>query len=552
MALCEGQVGTAAGILERISMASSSEVEKGRKFEEIVKVYLENDPIQKQNIERVWCFADWARENGHVGVDKGTDLIALRTDGELAGVQCKFRTENGNVTKSEIQSFALDAVRLGINNLILADTVSGNINKSADEALFAVDKNYCRITLELLEESAIDWEEYEQIGKVRLRYEPKILRDDQKEAVRNVIEGLKSSDRGKMIMACGTGKTLTALRIAESITKRSGLVLYMVPSLALMSQAVRDWKLDCDYDFLAFSVCSDKNVGMEPDSINRSFRELALPATTDAEEISHAFNKKIESNKMTVFFSTYQSIQTIEIAQKNHGLPHFDLIICDEAHRTTGIIKSGKDKTNFVKIHKNEHIQGKKRLYMTATPKIFGKKARSVANKHDIELASMDNEEDYGKVLHYHGFAKAVEQKLLTDYKVIILAMNENTVSKSMQKRLLNEDKAELKLDEETKIVGCYKALLKEGVFGETDSESPVKTALSFCNTIKKSKWFSQNFCKVVEGFHDFIGADQKLSVEARHIDGSSNARDRNLALNWLRYNDKSGGGGGSPNSLEC
>ena len=544
MALSEHQVGTAARILETISTASDSEMEKGRKFEEIIKVYLENDPIQKQNIEKVWHFADWARENGHVGVDKGTDLIALSTDGELAGVQCKFRMDNGSITKSEIQSFALDAVRLGINNLILADTVSGNISNSADEALCAVDKNYRRITLELLEESAIDWERYEQIGKVRLRHEPKMLRDDQKEAVRNVIEGLKSSDRGKMIMACGTGKTFTALRIAESMTKRSGLVLYMVPSLALMSQAVRDWKLDCDYDFLAFSVCSDKNVGMRDDSINQSFRELALPATTAAKEISHAFHKKRESNKMTVIFSTYQSIQTIENAQKNHDLPHFDLIICDEAHRTTGIIKSGKDKTSFVKIHKNEHVQGKKRLYMTATPKIFGKKAKAAADKHDIELASMDSEEDYGKVLHYHGFAKAVEQKLLTDYKVIILAMNENTVSKSMQKRLLNIDKAELKLDDETKIVGCYKALLKIDLPGEIDSRGPIRTALSFCNTIEKSKWFSQNFSDVVEGFHDYIGADQNLDVEARHIDGKFNARDRNFELNWLRDSDESQGGG--------
>ena len=126
---------------------------------------------------------------------------------------------------------------------------------------------------------------------------------------------------------------------------------------------------------------------------------------------------------MTVVFSTYQSINVIENAQKDHGLPDFDLIICDEAHRTTGKIVDDKEDSNFVRVHDQNHIRGYKRLYMTATPRIFSASTKRDAHEGSIELCSMDNENLFGKVFHYYSFGKAVENNLLSDYRVVVLAL---------------------------------------------------------------------------------------------------------------------------------
>ncbi|MBU6175638.1 MAG: DEAD/DEAH box helicase family protein, partial [Planctomycetes bacterium] len=365
--------------------------------------------------------------------------------------------------------------------------------------------------------------------------------EHQKEALAKAKEGFSEYDRGKIIMACGTGKTYTSLIIAEQIAGVGKTVLYMVPSLSLMSQTIREWKNDATEDFTAFSACSDETVGSrkKDDEVIISKNDLAFPATTNANDLAQAVTKA-PKDRMTVVFSTYHSIDVISEAQKSHGLQSFDLIICDEAHRTTGATLVGEDESSFVKIHKNDNVSGKKRLYMTATPRIYGDKAKSKADDENVALASMDDVDTYGPLFFHRGFGWAVENNLLTDYKVVVLAVDEGIVSEKVQNRLA--EGAELKLDDATKIVGCYKALAKDGL-KEIDaldfsSMKPMRRALAFCQNIKLSKLLEQEFVQVVEEYRSKDTDEEKkldFRVELKHVDGGFDADMRNDRLNWLK-----------------
>ena len=246
--------------------------------------------------------------------------------------------------------------------------------------------------------------------------------------------------------------------------------------------------------------------------------------------------------KMTVVFSTYHSIDVIHRSQFEHDSPEFDLIICDEAHRTTGATLSGDDESNFVRIHDNENVKGKKRLYMTATPRIFGETAKQKAEDGEVALASMDDEATFGKVLFHRGFGWAVENNWLTDYKVIVLAVDESLVSQRAQTSL--SEGLELKLDDATKMIGCYKALAKIGLkpnpTGDDEAKvQPMQRALAFCQNIASSKIFAAEFANVVSDYSENERIEEKykteLEVEIQHVDGTFNADLRNERLQWLK-----------------
>ena len=356
--------------LQFIRDKATNTTELGNAFERLVKVFLENDPIQKQQYSKVWHYADWAKEHTeYPSADTGIDLVAEMKDEEgFCAIQCKFYQAGSSITKASMNAFISATTTPDFVRLILIDTTDKAIQQNASKTLENLGEKFRHLPLNELRESPIDWMAYIQSEKVRLF--KKKIRPDQEEAVKKVKEGLAENDRGKMIMACGVGKTFTSLRIAEEIAGAGKMVLYMVPSLALMSQAIREWKNDASKDITAFSVCSDSYVGRRKssdDKVELNLNELALPATTDARKLSKEI-VKADKSQMTVVFSTYQSIDVISQSQKKHDLGDFDLIICDEAHRTTGATFEGDEEANFVKIHDDKHVKGKKRLYMTATP----------------------------------------------------------------------------------------------------------------------------------------------------------------------------------------
>ncbi|MHC9237379.1 restriction endonuclease [Pseudooceanicola sp. 502str34] len=524
-------------LLEEYRKAARSEREKGDYFERLVRVFLENDDIQKQYYSEVVPFADWAKAQGWSNTDIGIDLVATLSDGSgYAAIQCKFFAPSHVIQKPDIDSFISAASNDLFTRLVIADTTQKDFGRNTKETLDKLSKDWNRIGIGELEASRIDWSQFIRTGNVSLAPK-KQLRDHQRDALAAVVDGFQEADRGKLIMACGTGKTFTGLRIAETVAGKGKRVLFMVPSLALMSQTVREWKNDCQEDFTAYSACSDAKIGRsaDADSLDLNVHDLAFPATTDPAKIASQVNDA-SPDKMTVVFSTYHSIDVLTRAQKHHGLPEFDLVVCDEAHRTTGVTLKDEDDSNFVRIHSNDHVAAAKRLYMTATPRIFGDAAKRKADDHDAELASMDDEDKFGKDLFHRGFGWAVENELLTDYKVVVLAVDEGLISTTIQNRL--KDGAELTLDDATKIIGCYKALTKSDLAADLEFDpKPMRRALAFCQTIKKSEIIEDEFAQVVDEYtgSDLIDDARHLYTQVRHIDGSFNASAREEMLNWLK-----------------
>ena len=524
-------------LLEEYRNGAKNEREKGDYFERVIRIFLENDDIQKQFFSEVVPFGDWAKAQGWNANDTGIDLVATLSDGSgYAAIQCKFYAPNYSIQKPDLDSFISAASNDLFTRLIIADTTLKEFGRNASQTLDKLSKDWNRIGIAELEASRIDWSQFVRTGKVSLTRKKELL-DHQRNALEAVLDGLKDADRGKLIMACGTGKTFTSLRIAEALAGKGKHVLFMVPSLALMSQTVREWKNDCQEDFTAYSACSDKKVGRkaDADSLDLNVHDLAFPATTDPEKLAAQVNNA-SPDMMTVVFSTYHSIGVLTRAQEQYGLPEFDFVICDEAHRTTGVTLKDEDDSTFVRIHSDDYVAAKKRLYMTATPRIFGDAAKRKADDYDAELASMDDEAKFGKDLFHRGFGWAVEKGLLTDYKVVVLAVDEGLISTTIQNRLKVGE--ELTLDDATKIIGCYKALTKSDLAADLEFDpKPMKRALAFCQSIAKSRIIEDEFTQVVEEYtgNDLIDDIRHLQTEVRHIDGSFNASAREEMLSWLK-----------------
>lgn len=531
-------------LLDAYRAGAKSPREMGTYFERFAKAWLEKAPTQEGQFLRVLTYAEWAAELGKDGRDVGIDLCAQLADQPdlWCAIQCKFYASGYRIQRSDIDSFFTASGTRQFARRIIIDTTDAPWGTNAEAALQDQAIVTTRIGLSDIEDSGIDWVTFATKGEVRLQPK-KTPRKDQVEAIDAVIDGLKTADRGKLIMACGTGKTFTALKIVEKIAGAGGRVLYLVPSLALMSQTVREWSIDADIKLRSFAVCSDAQVGVRKPSNNDfadiNVHDLEIPATTNAADVAlHA--KEKAKDKLTVVFSTYQSIQVISQAQKTYGLPKFDIIVCDEAHRTTGAKLVDEDESNFIKVHKQDYIASKKRLYMTATPRVFGDAVKSKASEASAELCSMDDEKLYGDTLFVRSFGWAVENQLLTDYKVLVLAVDEEMVSVGVQHRL--QDGAELKLDDATKIIGCYKALTKRGLKGEllTDPE-PMKRGLAFCKDIATSKLVQSEFSRVVS---EYLASDEGKEVEGdatplecqlSHVDGTFSAHAREVQLTWLK-----------------
>lgn len=532
-------------LLSDLRSAARSEREKGTYFERVAKAYLTADPLQAEEYDGVWSWMNWAAEQGWNGRDIGIDLVAkLRNEDGYAAIQAKFYDADTRIQKHHIDSFISASGKAPFRRRVVIDTTAGEWSANAEEMIRGQSIPVTRIGLADLDASRIDWDAFRLRNEIILE-DRKHLFPHQQEALDAVEEGLETADRGKLIMACGTGKTFTALKIAERLAGPGRRVLFIVPSLALMSQTIREWANDAETPLRAFSVCSDGQVGRRrkssDDAAEIEIHDLALPATTDPQAIALKAGAD-EPEKMTVVFSTYQSIQTLTRAHEL-GLPEFDLIICDEAHRTTGATLEGDDESNFVRVHSDEHVRGRKRLYMTATPRVFGDNVKSKADEVGAELASMDDPEKFGEVLFYRGFGWAVQNGLLTDYKVIVLAMDEGLVSSGVQNRLKDES-SELNLDDATKIIGCYKALTKQDLKVDVAADpQPMKRALAFCRSIAASKLVRDEFGAVVSEYlgedpliddGDTLAAD-RLHVEIRHVDGTFNAKTRGELLDWLK-----------------
>ena len=537
-----------SSLLDAYRTIAQTQREKGTYFEDLIVCYLKNEPKYRDLYENVWTYADWARLQGINAQDAGIDLVAeVRGTGEFHAIQCKLYAADHRLGRDDIDRFITASGKTAFTHRLLFSTCL-QWTQHAEEAIENQTIPVSRVDLYDLETSVIDWSRYQPEQPTSLRHK-KSLMPHQKEAVRIVLAGLQTADRGKLIMACGTGKTFTSLKIAESLAGSGSQVLFLVPSLALLSQSLTEWTQEADVTIHGFAVCSDSDVGKkgkrkDEDRVETLVHELRYPATTDAAKLAAAVIRRRGDAGMTVIFSTYHSIEVIHQAQEQHGLPAFDLIVCDEAHRTTGATFDDGDESAFVRVHRQDYITAVKRLYMTATPRVYGTGAKVKAETDNVVLCSMDDEALYGKDLHVITFSTAVQLGLLVDYKVIVLAVEEAHVSRRLQD-LLKDENNQLKVDDAARIVGCWKALAKQGLT-EIDL-SPMRRAVAFCQVIERvrdgkthkvsSKQIASMFQSVVEAYQEQeeFETEARLICEAEHVDGSMNASQKEAKLVWLK-----------------
>ncbi|GAA1565927.1 DEAD/DEAH box helicase [Leucobacter aridicollis] len=521
-------------LLDSMYFSATSERDKGTKFERFLKSYLQTEPKYVDLFSDVWMWQEWPDRAGRP--DTGIDLVARdRYTGELTAIQAKFYDPAASLPKQEIDSFFTELGKEPFANGMIV-TTARNWSRHAEAALNDQTKPVQRVDLNNLAESRIDWSLFNPAEPENLvRTAGKEPRKYQREAINDVITGFRTGDRGKLIMACGTGKTFTSLKLVEEYVPVGGSVLFLVPSIALLQQTLNEWTAQADQPIRPFAVCSDKSVGRKENE-DVSMHDLGFPATTDPAKLFHRFQISTGAETISVVFSTYQSIDVIHQAQEL-GLPEFDLIICDEAHRTTGISQPGSDDSAFVRVHDNSYLAAKKRLYMTATPRVYVEDSKNKAAKDGILTYSMDDEGQYGPEFHHLGFGRAVEMGHLSDYKVLILAVDEESVASSFQSLLARE--GDMNLDDVARIVGCWNGLSKRGVNGEqlsiTDT-APMQRAVAFARNIKESKAIANQL--------DVIGQEllmnakegaSALRMQAKHVDGTFNVLERSARLDWLQ-----------------
>ncbi len=562
--------------LEALAGLTDSQRDKGTLFERLTCAWLrDTETPYTQEYSEVQLWREFAAEHDLDKTDIGIDLVARTFDDEYCAVQCKFLAFDYPLVKKDIDSFFTASGKKYADITFsrrLIVTTTANWSKHAGNAIENQQIHCTRLDfINELQTADIDWDALQgilpsykpqhsaagtNIGDVATTSEnhvdleallrtlippkpqrpEKEIRPYQSSALDDVVAGFNSADRGKLIMACGTGKTYTALKIAEKMVADGGSILFLVPSLALLSQSMNEWSIDSLRPLRRFAVCSDSTIGKVTEDIRA--HDLAIPVTTKSYKLAAKLTQAppiMGGKKCTnVVFATYHSIAVVKDAQQK-GVAPFDLIICDEAHRTTGVEgvdKSGARKeSHFTKVHQADYLQAQKRLYMTATPRIYTEAAKSNAKEADATVYSMDDADKYGAELHRLDFSDAIKKGLLSDYQVLILAVNEHLVH-AMDS---SGKKGELDLGDTAKIIGCWNGLA--GKIRDADEEDvpPMKRAVAFTQSIAASKQISAQFTTIVDRYIADNPQENARKCQVWHVDGTQDALLRNKALNWLK-----------------
>lgn len=533
----------------------------GTRFETLVKDFLSKDETYSRAFRKVYTYAEWVdKEKPDMArTDIGIDLVAKNAfNDDFTAIQCKFYSKNATITKSEVDSFIAASSAPCFTNRLIVTTCQKPWSVNVERELEGVEPAIQVIKRSDLNDCSFSWEEYNKGAFTQQKkFTPLPF---QETAIEDVINGFKTNDRGKLIMACGTGKTFTSLKIAEKMVPEKGMVLFLVPSLSLLSQTLTSWTQQCRRRMTAFAVCSDNSTGKanleEVESLTKR-NELAYPATTNARALSEQVGYALAGDAdMVVVFSTYHSIDTIHRAQKME-MPEFDLIVCDEAHRTASGREFDAEESPFTRVHDDLFIRGRKRLYMTATPRIYDQDSKS---RDDVVLYSMDDEKIFGKTFHTVNFTKAIMLEKLVDYKVIVLGVPADVLGEEYTTNIAAM--GGFPVEHASKVIGAWKALCKSGLQGEQslgNDLSHMKRAVGFAQVIEEpekhdriaSKTFTDQFGKVVDQYRkrverlhgsrkteeDRLQMDSlpSLKVETRHIDGSMCATEKDGLLNWLK-----------------
>lgn len=532
---------------------------KGSLFEKISKQFLqEHDSANEYESIKLWN--DWELRGKER--DRGIDIVITTSNKEYIAVQCKFHQDS--ISLDDIATF-LTQLQSGVGEVRFKKGIIISTSHLTSNALKAIEQirstgmgiDIDEITEEDFIYSQVDWEKLDPTkteDELPL-CDKKKPRSHQTEAINATKEYFSNpkNTRGKLIVACGTGKTYTSLKIMEALGPK--ITLFLAPSIALLSQTFREYAKEKSEPFYASIVCSDDKVGKSKDEDNDdiNFSELPLKPSTRLEDILSVYEKAQKENKRFIIFSTYQSALRIKEAQEA-GLNGIDLIICDEAHRTVGAMYSSNerdDKNAFTLCHSDGNIKAKKRLYMTATPKVYSESSKAKAKEKDNVIYSMDDEEIFGEEIYTLNFSKAIALDLLTDYKVMILAVrkeNLSGVTNSVNKKISQLKAKGTKLDKKLinnefvcKIVGTHKGLAKQDLIVLDDENkedndlkskkdtAPSQRAINFCKSIQTSKNIKDSFETIMECYDEELKKKsfKNLKISIDHIDGTMNCKER-------------------------
>ena len=560
---------TFAQLLNKVRQDAFSERDKGYRFERLMQAYLKTTTLYANLFEEVWLWTEFPFHDQFGGKDTGIDLVARTVEGEYWAIQCKCYAANTFINKPDVDTFLSTSgkrfeTESGMTGFVqrLWISTTNKWNSTAEQTIRNQNPPVTRLNLIDLENDDVDWNSLEQgIFGMASRSKPFTIREHQQQAIDQThayfkideATGQPAHTRGKLIMACGTGKTFTSLRIAENETGGRGLVLFLVPSIALLGQTLRSWLQQALEPMMAVCICSDPQVSKQTeknDNDTTSVVDLALPASTDVpsivKQLQHARRHNAEG--LTVVFSTYQSIDVISRAQQqllketDDAFGTFDLIICDEAHRTTGVTLKDETESAFVRVHNNDFLRAVRRIYMTATPRLYTDETKKRAEENSAVLCSMDDRSMYGDEIYRIGFGEAVKQELLSDYKVLILAVGEKDITPTLQKALTRED-GTIDADDPSKLIGCINALSKKVLgadeeFVKGSDPLPMRRAVAFCSSIKASKAISNAFTDYKDLYMEDIREEDRatmVDVVAHHVDGSMSATKRDEELMWLK-----------------
>ena len=540
----EGDAGVLSGpggLFENIRAHVPTDQGRGHVFQRLMKAFLSEDPLFSERFTRVWQWHEWpGRPPGEP--DTGIDLVAAEREGGVCAIQCKFYAPNTTISREDVDRFLVASGRRPFTARLFVSTTERwgrNAEKVLADQLIPVQ----RIGIAELSASPFDWSRFDPENPEQLhRHGPKALRAHQHAAIADVVKGFSTSDRGKLVMACGTGKTFTALRLAEQLVPPGGVVCFCVPSISLLSQSLRAWSADSERPLHAMAVCSDAQVTKDEEDLH--VYDLALPATTDPSQIAKHFEVAKErarekENPLFCVFTTYQSLDRVAAAQEL-GAPVFDLVICDEAHRTTGALAADEGFSGFTMVHDTERFRAARRLYMTATPRLYSDAVKEKAREQDVVLCSMDTARLYGPVFHRLGFGDAVEHGLLSDYKVVVLMIDEAWVSEVAHGPLADQG-LELILADAARLAGVWRALSKRSEDPEDFGvdAAPMRRAVAFSSTIAYSRRVAAGLPAVVTAMTE--KGENGVACEAKHVDGTMGALLRDQALSWLREDPPEG-----------
>lgn len=478
---------------------------EGDAFEVFIEGYLATQ--QKMQADEVWLVGqippDIRQELNLPSDTKGIDGVFRSRTGTLVPYQVKFRSNRAYLTYTEVAPF------LGLTERAKDRIIFTN---SDEIALDAKNRDAMR-SVRGIDFDDLTAKEFDAISSWLREVPPKISkpepRDYQIEALNQIADTFDKHDRATVVMACGTGKTLLALWIAERQKPKNVLVL--LPSLSLLQQTLDEWSKHNSWNtkFSYLCVCSDPSVAQKnaSDPIELHNVDVDFRVDTDPAEVRRFLER--EADDVKIVFSTYQSSKVV--SEGTVGLPPFDLGIFDEAHKTTGP-QGGL----FALSLKDENIAICKRLFLTATPRHYDIRRRD--KEGEFKVISMDDEAIYGARAYTLTFGEAASKGIICNYKVVISVVDGHEINDFALQHGITLIEGDL--------IGA-KWVANQIALERAIEETGAKRAITFHSRVNAAKDFASD---TTRGITQFLP-----DFSVFHVNGSQKSSERRSLIKAFR-----------------